>query len=137
MKQIREISDNNISNKKYGKLRNYSSQESFIKKRNNIADSVETRHIVIAHLLPRSDQRKLLLHQAFSITDDKTTLSLLICKNFTCSFEQSTNSLMIERSFKFQVKFLPLDPFKNFHFNSPHHQRLQTGFFIGMSYLVS
>ena len=34
-----------------------------------------------------------------------------------------------KKSFKFYWKFLFLDPFKDSHFNSPHHQSSKTGSF--------
>ena len=49
----------------------------YIRKNNNIVDSIETGRKVIAHLLPWSDLEKSMYTTPFLINDDKTLSSLL------------------------------------------------------------
>ena len=51
--------------------------KNYVYMKDNKVDSIDTGHIVIAHLFPRSDHEYCLCITLFSITDDKISLPLL------------------------------------------------------------
>ena len=70
------------------------SRKFYVRRNNNKADSVETRRIVIAPFAPLNSFRKLHVHHAFLINDNKFYRHYLIYKyNFTLSLFCTTYKL--------------------------------------------